>query len=207
MSLDGKGAKRCSNPRSKPESEDSGPDSPTKGISSTCEGGGNSSPSKERDLARMAQGWAILNKFSAMCKEADVPCIAVLTRCLQKSHNTMQAPSFAEFLFDPVCTDSASFCRGEPGSAFVDAAESHDCDLAVLGSRYFPTTLTKFPGSIRSHTHTHAKVCAPNRCLGAIKRAVFSSVSSHVLRHMHCPVLVYRCASFFPCQTYPIEKG
>lgn len=54
--------------------------------------------------------------------------------------------------------------RGEPGSSFVDVVKSQDCDIAVLGSR----------------------------CLGAISRAVFSSVGTFVIQHLECPTLVYR---------------
>jgi nucleotide-binding universal stress UspA family protein len=54
--------------------------------------------------------------------------------------------------------------EGEPGPAIVEAAESERVDLVVVGSR----------GRSR------------------VERAVLGSVSDHVIRHAHCPVLIVR---------------
>lgn len=54
--------------------------------------------------------------------------------------------------------------EGDPGPAIVEAAESERVDLVVVGTR------------------------GRNR----VERAVLGSVSDHVIRHAHCPVLVVR---------------
>ena len=54
--------------------------------------------------------------------------------------------------------------EGEPGPAIVEAAAAERVDLVVVGTR------------------------GRNR----VERAVLGSVSDHVIRHAHCPVLVVR---------------
>lgn len=54
--------------------------------------------------------------------------------------------------------------EGDPGPAIVDAAAAEHADLVVIGTR------------------------GRNR----IERAVLGSVSDHVVRHAHCPVLIVR---------------
>ncbi len=54
--------------------------------------------------------------------------------------------------------------EGEPGPAILEAADSEDADLIVVGTR------------------------GRNR----VERFVLGSVSDHVVRHAHCPVLVVR---------------
>ena len=54
--------------------------------------------------------------------------------------------------------------EGEPGPSIVDAAEAEQADLIVVGTR----------GRSR------------------VERMVLGSVSDHVVRHTHCPVLVVR---------------
>jgi nucleotide-binding universal stress UspA family protein len=54
--------------------------------------------------------------------------------------------------------------EGDPGPSIVDAADAEAADLVVIGSR------------------------GRNR----LERAVLGSVSDHVLRHAHCPVLIVR---------------
>ncbi len=54
--------------------------------------------------------------------------------------------------------------EGEPGPAIVEAAEAERVDLVVVGTR------------------------GRNR----VERAVLGSVSDHVIRHAHCPVLIVR---------------
>lgn len=54
--------------------------------------------------------------------------------------------------------------EGDPGPAIVEAADAEGVDLVVVGTR------------------------GRNR----VERAVLGSVSDHVIRHAHCPVLVVR---------------
>jgi nucleotide-binding universal stress UspA family protein len=54
--------------------------------------------------------------------------------------------------------------EGDPGPAIIEAAEAERVDLVVVGTR------------------------GRNR----VERAVLGSVSDHVIRHAHCPVLVVR---------------
>jgi nucleotide-binding universal stress UspA family protein len=54
--------------------------------------------------------------------------------------------------------------EGEPGPAIVEAAEAERVDMIVVGTR------------------------GRNR----VERAVLGSVSDHVIRHAHCPVLIVR---------------
>ncbi len=54
--------------------------------------------------------------------------------------------------------------EGDPGPAIVEAAEAEHVDLVVVGTR------------------------GRNR----VERAVLGSVSDHVVRHAHCPVLIVR---------------
>jgi nucleotide-binding universal stress UspA family protein len=54
--------------------------------------------------------------------------------------------------------------EGDPGPAIVEAADAERVDLVVVGTR------------------------GRNR----VERAVLGSVSDHVIRHAHCPVLVVR---------------
>jgi nucleotide-binding universal stress UspA family protein len=54
--------------------------------------------------------------------------------------------------------------EGDPGPAIVEAADAEQVDLVVVGTR------------------------GRNR----VERAVLGSVSDHVVRHAHCPVLVVR---------------
>ena len=54
--------------------------------------------------------------------------------------------------------------EGDPGPAIVEAAQAEQVDLVVVGTR------------------------GRNR----IERAVLGSVSDHVIRHAHCPVLIVR---------------
>jgi nucleotide-binding universal stress UspA family protein len=54
--------------------------------------------------------------------------------------------------------------EGDPGPSIVEAAEAERVDLVVVGTR------------------------GRNR----VERAVLGSVSDHVIRHAHCPVLVVR---------------